>query len=135
MWCVGAQKHLIDGSCVGLPLFPVAPILFGHFPALELGRLALLEAPRLFFLVDMHPELDDEAAEIAEVFLHFVDFPVGALPVGLRTKTLHPLHQDAAVPRAIKDSHVACSGEFVIETPEVVMHFLALGGAAVGTTS
>src|SRR6185503_2613521 len=62
-----------------------------------------------------------------ELLLEGVDLAVGALPLGRRRKSLHALHQDAAVPTAIEDRDQTLPRQVTPEAPEIVLRALFVG--------
>ena len=74
-------------------LLPVTPVFLGDLETLERNLLTLLEAPQLFLVADLQPELDDDRAILLQFVLEVVDLGISAQPVGLGTESLDALDQ------------------------------------------
>ena len=59
-----------------------------------------------------------------QLLLHSIDLPVRPPPLILCAERLHPLDQDAAVPRPVEDSDVPGLWHLRPETPQVMVSFL-----------
>ena len=66
----------------------------------------------------MQEELQDYGAIVGQHALEFDDVAKGLLPVFLRSGSLDPLFQHAAVPAVIEDDHLAAVGHFQPEAPQ-----------------
>jgi hypothetical protein len=71
------------------------PVVVRDLPALQRVVLPLLEPVQLLLRRHVHPEHHEDAALVAERALEAHDRRVGALPLLLRRKPLHPLDQHA----------------------------------------
>ena len=126
--CGGLHEHILGSLVVLVPFAAVTPILVVDLPMLVWVGLALLEALQLLGLRNMEVEFDENGAVINERSLHLVDLGIGTLPLGVRGKSLDPLHQHASVPGAVKDGDFSIGGKAVPESPEVVMAILLRRG-------
>ena len=104
--------HVVHRLLVRLPLLAIAPVLVGQLPALVRQTLALLEAPQLFVLGDVHPVLHQDDAMGHQLRFEVVDLGVGPLPLGVGGEAFDALHQDAAVPRAVEDREPPGPGQW-----------------------
>ena len=59
--------------------------------------------------------------------LELVDLAVGALPLGLRAKSLDALDEDTSIPRAIENGDFAAARELIPEAPKVMVRVFLVG--------
>ncbi|RMN28854.1 hypothetical protein ALQ62_05520 [Pseudomonas coronafaciens pv. zizaniae] len=120
------MHHVTHCLAVIRPFLAVAPVVFGDLVALERDLFTLLKALQLGLLIDGQPELDDHHTRFRELFFKIVDFGVSALPVRVAAKTLDPLDQHAAIPRAVEDGEFAARRYLAPEPPQIRLRSLVL---------
>jgi ech hydrogenase subunit F len=120
---IGPGQHLIDCNLVLSPFFPVPPVvlrdlihcLSGSF----LRWLKRLSCSSL--LISSQNFNIPSAGRINKIRLHIVDLPTGPLPLVFCAVTLHPFHQNTAIPAPVEDRNVARFWEIIDKPPEIMV--------------
>jgi hypothetical protein len=110
----------------------MAPVFFGHAPGLSRVLLQLAEAGGLLLLAEVHPELEDQRAVLAERPLERDDPVQTMIVLGHVDPSESPLQQRLRVPGPEEDPDMSVRGEIPPEAPVFGPLVLLLAGSVVG---
>src|SRR5262249_35462194 len=111
-------QHLFRSLQIFAVLSMAIPIGPGHSPGFERVILHRFEALLLLLLGNVQEELQHHRAVFGEHAFELDDVAIGVTPHALRHDPLHALVEDAQVPTAVEDRHLALSWDLQPEAPE-----------------
>ena len=115
---VGQLQHLLGGRQVVRVFLVAGPIGVADPPGLQRIGLDGAKTRLLLLLRDVQEELEDHCAVIGQHALELDDVAVRVAPRLLGNRALHPVVQNADVPTAVEDHHLAAVRRLQPEAPQ-----------------
>ena len=97
----------------------VPPVLVGDLVAFFRRILTVVKTAKLFVLIDVQPEFQDDCAPVGQSPFKTVDFVVCTAPLLVGAKAFNMLHQHASIPGAVKNGDMPILWKGVPETPQM----------------